>query len=81
MVNNLQKYCFLIIFYNLDETLVTVSGEFSEKSVLVTTGPFYNSFSTKKTSRLEILIRVHWRPQKNVLTSFLQFFTIWVEFW
>ena len=33
---------------NLDEKLVTVSGEFYEKSVLVTTGPFYNSFSIKK---------------------------------
>ena len=35
-------YCFVC---NLDEKLVTVSGEFYEKSVLVTTGPFYNSFS------------------------------------
>ena len=44
MVNNLQKGCFLLFFYNLDEKLVTVSGEFYEKCVLVMTGPFYNSF-------------------------------------
>ena len=60
-----------MIFYNLDEKLVTVSGEFYEKSVLVMTGPFYNSFSIKKTERLEIASPFILDYQKRVLTYFL----------
>ena len=39
--------CFV---FNLDEKLVTVSGEFYEKSVLGMTGPFYNSYELLCTS-------------------------------